>query len=101
MLQKIKKMKKIFRIISYFEGISYLLLLFVAVPIKYLLGDEFFVKTLGMPHGILFIGYIFLAILIRKKMKWNLKTFFIVLIASVIPLGTFYVDKKYLINNNL
>ena len=68
-------MKKTFRIISFFEGISYLLLLFVAVPIKYFLGDEFYVKILGMPHGILFIGYIILAISIRKKMKWNLKTF--------------------------
>ena len=55
-------MKKTFRIISFFEGISYLLLLFVAVPIKYFLGDESYVKTLGMPHGILFIGYIVLAI---------------------------------------
>ena len=91
-------MKKIFRIISFFEGISYLLLLFVAVPIKYFLGDEFYVKILGMPHGILFIGYIVLAISIRKKMKWNLKTFITVLFASIIPFGTFYVDKKYLQN---
>ena len=65
-------MKNIFRIVSFLEGVSYLLLLFVATPIKYLAGIDSFVKILGMPHGILFIGYIFLAILIRKKMKWNL-----------------------------
>lgn len=91
-------MKKTFRIISFLEGISYLLLLFVAVPIKYFLVDESYVKILGMPHGILFLGYIVLAISIRKKMKWNLKTFLTVLFASIIPFGTFYIDKKYLRN---
>tara|TARA_B110000196_G_scaffold299077_1_gene291415 strand:- start:72 stop:350 length:279 start_codon:yes stop_codon:yes gene_type:complete len=85
-----------FRLISFIEGISYLLLLFIAVPIKYFHGDESYVKMLGMPHGILFIGYILLAILIQKQMKWNLKTMGIVMLASVIPFGTFYVDKKYL-----
>tara|TARA_B110000003_G_scaffold195078_1_gene193805 strand:+ start:1168 stop:1437 length:270 start_codon:yes stop_codon:yes gene_type:complete len=88
-------MIKAFRLISFLEGISYLLLLLVAVPIKYSQGDESYVKMLGMPHGILFIGYIFLAILIQKQMKWNLKTFGVVALASVIPFGTFYIDKKY------
>ena len=89
-------MKNVFRLISFLEGISYLLLLFIAVPIKYFQGDATYVKMLGMPHGILFMGYIILAILIQKQMKWNLKTMGIVALASIIPFGTFYVDKKYL-----
>ena len=89
-------MKNIFRIISFLEGISYLLLLFVAVPIKYLHGDASYVKLLGMPHGILFMLYIVLAIVIKKEMNWRNKTLGIVLLASVIPFGTFYIDKKYL-----
>tara|TARA_B100000767_G_scaffold108000_1_gene103489 strand:+ start:295 stop:573 length:279 start_codon:yes stop_codon:yes gene_type:complete len=88
--------KKAFRLISFLEGISYLLLLFIAVPIKYIQGNELYVKILGMPHGILFIGYILLAILIQKKMKWNLKAMVVISLASIIPFGTFYVDKKYL-----
>jgi integral membrane protein len=83
-----------FRLVSLFEGISYLLLLFIAVPIKYFQGNESFVKILGMPHGILFIGYIVLLIFIQKQMKWNLKTTGFIALASVIPFGTFYVDKK-------
>jgi integral membrane protein len=89
-------MIKLFRITSYLEGISYLLLLGVGVPMKYLAGNDSLVKTLGMPHGILFMAYIFLAIIIKQKMNWDNKTIIIVLIASVIPFGTFYVDKKYL-----
>ena len=51
---------------------------------------------LGMPHGILFMSYVVLAIVIQKQMKWNLKNLGIVILASVIPFGTFYVNKKYL-----
>lgn len=91
-------MKNIFRIISFLEGVSYLLLLLIAVPIKYFQGDASYVKILGMPHGILFMLYIVLAIVLTKQMKWNLKSLGIVLLASILPFGTFYVDKKYLQN---
>ncbi len=93
-------MIKLFRLITLLEGSSYLLLLFVAVPLKYLMGDESYVKLLGMPHGVLFIAYIILSFVMRKKMNWNTTSFIIILLASIIPFGTFYVDKKYLSNNN-
>jgi integral membrane protein len=89
-------MKNTFRIISFLEGVSYLLLLFVAVPIKYFQGDVSYVKMLGMPHGILFMLYLVVAILLKKKMNWNTKNLGIILLASILPFGTFYVDKKYL-----
>ena len=89
-------MKNTFRIIAFLEGMSYILLLFIAVPLKYWGGDEQYVKLLGMPHGLLFVGYIILAFLLRKVEKWNKTELFIVLVCSVLPFGTFYVDKKYL-----
>lgn len=89
-------MKTTFRIIAFLEGVSYLLLLFIAVPIKYYFEDPQYVKLLGMPHGLLFSIYIIIAFLIKNEQKWNIKSFFIVIIASVIPFGTFYVDRKYL-----
>ena len=91
-------MKIFFRVVSFLEGTSYLLLLFVAVPIKYWLNDPQYVKLLGMPHGLLFVGYIVLAFLLKPEMKWNMKKFGIVLLASIFPFGTFYIDKKYLRN---
>lgn len=89
-------MVSFFRIVSFLEGISYLLLLFVAVPIKYVNGNPEYVKMLGMPHGLLFMLYIVLAIVLKKEMKWNTKSLAIILACAVIPFGTFYVDKKYL-----
>ncbi|MBT8318440.1 MAG: DUF3817 domain-containing protein [Lutibacter sp.] len=91
-------MKKAFRIVSLLEGISFILLLFIATPLKYYAQNDVFVKMLGMPHGILFLIYITFALLLKFELKWNSKTFWLVIIASVIPFGTFYIDQKYLKN---
>ena len=89
------KVVRLFKITSFLEGVSYILLLFVGVPLKYLAENDVLVKSLGMPHGLLFLAYIVLALVIRSRMKWDTKTTFIVLIASLIPFGTFYVNKKF------
>ena len=91
-------MKMFFRVVSFLEGTSYLLLLFVAVPIKYWMDDPHYVKLLGMPHGLLFVTYLVITFLIKSELKWSNKTLGVVMLASVIPFGTFYVDKKYLRN---
>ena len=92
-------MIKTFRIISYLEGISYILLLFIAVPVKYYANDPSLVKLLGMPHGLLFVAYVILSLINSKKYKWNFIKTLVVLISSIIPLGTFYIDYKYFKTN--
>ena len=91
-------MNKTFRVVAFLEGVSYILLLFIAVPIKYWGGDEQWVKLLGMPHGVLFVGYILMAILLKGEQNWNSIEFITILICSILPFGTFYVDKKFLKN---
>lgn len=86
----------IFRIVAFLEGLSYILLLGIATPVKYLMDDPQYVKLLGMPHGILFMGYLILAFFLKPERNWTRKTFGIILVASIIPFGTFYVDRKYL-----
>ena len=92
-------MIKAFKIIALLEGISYLLLLFIATPLKYFANNDTYVKQLGMPHGLLAIAYLIFTLLLKKQMKWDLKTVFIILICSVIPFGTFWMHKKYLSNS--
>lgn len=92
-------MINVFRIIAFLEGMSYILLLFIAVPVKYFLKDPSYVKMLGMPHGILFVAYIALAFFVKTELKWRSKAFSHVLLASIIPFGTFYIDSKYLKTN--
>lgn len=86
----------VFRIVALLEGLSYILLLFVAVPVKYFMNDPQYVKLLGMPHGILFMLYIILAFMLKDEMKWTKRIFRSVLLASIIPFGTFFIDRKYL-----
>lgn len=89
-------MNKFFKIIALGEGLSLLLLFFVAMPLKYAFGKPEYVQFFGSLHGFLFIAYILLAILIKNQNNWNMKQFGIVCIASVVPFGTFYIEKKYL-----
>jgi len=90
-------MKSFFRIIALFEGISYLLLMTLGLYFKYQLSDDTYVKLLGMPHGVLFVLYILFAFFLKKQEQWNFINFAIILFASLIPFGTFYIDRKYLL----
>ena len=86
-----------FKIISFLEGVSYILLLFIAMPLKYVGNNEMLVKILGWPHGILFVLYLCISFIIQTKLqKWKIKEFFIIMISSLIPFGTFYINKYYL-----
>lgn len=83
----------VFKVVAFLEGLSYLLLLFIAVPIKYLADDPTYVKLLGMPHGVLFIAYVGLAIYISQEMNLNKKKTVWILLASVIPIASFLAHR--------
>ncbi len=89
-------MLKIFRLIALLEGLSFLVLIFIGVPMKYFQNNDAIVKMVGMPHGMLFILYLFLSIVLKQKMSWSIKTFAIIISTAIIPFGTFYTDYKYL-----
>lgn len=84
------------RLTGIIEGISFIVLLAVAMPLKYLAGKPEMVRTVGMAHGILFVLYIFLTVLARYQYAWPWKKVFVLWAASVIPFGTFYTDYKLL-----
>lgn len=87
---------KSFKWISILEGTSFLVLLLIAMPLKYIWEAPKMVEIVGMFHGILFVLYILGALWLYKAMNWNLKTLLVICVSSVLPLGPFYVEKKYL-----
>lgn len=91
-------MTKIFKYTAILEGISFLILLANMLFIKPT--NQELYKTLlfpiGMAHGVLFIGYVLFSVLIKKEQNWSFKDLAVVNIASFIPFGTFYIEKKYL-----
>ena len=96
-------MLKIFKIVAFLEGVSYLTLFGNMLFIKHSNPELYqtLLYPIGMAHGLLFIAYILLAILLKSKMKWKTFDFLLILLASLVPFGTFWVEVKYLSTKNI
>jgi integral membrane protein len=86
-------MLKSFRMLSLFEGLSLLTLLFIAMPAKYQLGYDF-VWQVGMTHGILWLTYVVLSLLVSHKQSWSVMFWMLVLVCSVIPFAFVFLDGR-------
>ncbi|WP_411822782.1 DUF3817 domain-containing protein [Leptospira sp. 'Mane'] len=85
------------RLIGFAEGISLLLLVGIAVPLKHIYGNPSLVKIIGPVHGILFLLFVLNSLSVGVEQEWKFKTTtWKVLIACMIPFGTFYIDKTIL-----
>ena len=85
---------KTLRIVGLLEGLSFLLLLFIAMPVKYLMGNPLLVKYIGMGHGILFVAFLVVLFAVFQKQKWSFNMLMGGFLASVLPFGTFVFDAK-------
>lgn len=84
------------RVIAWLEGWSLLLLMFVAMPVKYLMDVPEATQAIGMIHGVLFVLFIGATLIISVVQRWSLGRVFVVMASSFLPFGTFYVDRKIL-----
>jgi len=84
----------IYRKIALIEGLSYLILLFIAMPLKYFFNIPEGVKYFGWIHGVLFLVFLIVLLLAAIKYRWNLKRIILYLIGSVLPFVPFILDKK-------
>lgn len=94
----------IFRKIAVAEGLSYVVLVFIAMPLKYWAGMPLAVKYTGWAHGLLFMLYMVLLIMAWTEYKWSFKKSAMIGVASLLPFAPFLVDKKLKeenLNNNL
>ena len=84
-----------FRWVALLEGISFILLVFIAMPLKYGLDIPEGVRVVGMAHGVLFVAYIIFLFMVWQEQKWSLKKVAIAFFMSLVPFGTFWFDKKF------
>lgn len=86
------------RIIAFLEGVSYLILLGIAMPLKYLVGLPQAVRVVGMAHGVLFVLFVLLLIQVATEKSWSFKKSALSFISSLLPFGTFYADARWFRN---
>jgi len=85
------------RLLGMLEGSSLILLVFVAVPVKYFLHNPAWVKAIGPVHGILFLLFVITTFQVAIEKEWRFSSItWKVLLACIIPFGTFYIDRKIL-----
>lgn len=84
------------RVIGFLEGLSFLVLLGIAMPLKYMAGEPGAVRVVGMAHGVLFLLYVAAVIQAALEHGWKLKITALLLIASLLPFGPFVADAKLL-----
>lgn len=77
------------------EGISFLLLLFVAMPLKYYAGSAGLVRIMGPVHGMLFLAYVAAVLWYALDENWSLKKHLLGYASAVLPFGTFLFEKAY------
>ena len=87
-----------FRLVGFYEGLSFLLLLGIAMPVKYILGYPALVKYVGWAHGVLFILYMYALLQVALTHRWSVGKVAVGFIASLLPFGPFILDKKLLKN---
>jgi integral membrane protein len=85
-----------FRLVSISEGISYLLLLFIAMPLKYVFQMPLAVKYTGWIHGALFVLFLITLLDAMLKQKWGIIKAALFFIASLVPFGAFFIEYKFL-----
>ncbi|MEA1953263.1 MAG: DUF3817 domain-containing protein [Campylobacterota bacterium] len=84
---------KKFRLINKIEGYSFIILLFIAMPLKYSFGFPIATKIAGMTHGILFMGFVYQLLEAMKDVPFSKKESLIYFILSLVPFGSFYTEK--------
>tara|TARA_R110000868_G_scaffold364942_3_gene627823 strand:+ start:134 stop:436 length:303 start_codon:yes stop_codon:yes gene_type:complete len=83
-----------FRWISLAEGISFLVLLLIAMPLKYLFDSPLMVKYFGWLHGLLFMLYVFQLLYLTIQLKWKLRRLFFYFLAAFFPFAPFFVERN-------
>ncbi|NDE62325.1 MAG: DUF3817 domain-containing protein [Cyclobacteriaceae bacterium] len=85
---------KRFKWISLLEGLSFLILLGIAMPLKYVFDFPLAVTYVGWVHGLLFIIYIYAVFPTARSLKWEFGRTFFALFASILPFGPFIFDRN-------
>ncbi len=82
------------RVVAFLEGLSFVVLLFIAMPLKYWAGLPLAVRVVGGVHGLLFVAFLWTLFRVAVERGWPMKRWLLALVSSLIPFGTFVFDRS-------
>jgi integral membrane protein len=85
---------RLIRLIAFTEGVSFLVLLFVAMPLKYMAGLPLAVRIVGMAHGVLFIVFVLVLVWVSIARAWPARRWLLAFVSSIVPFGMLFFDRS-------
>lgn len=92
-------MLSFFRKLSFVEGLSLIFLIFVAMPAKYHFAYVHSIWMVGMTHGLLWLAYFVVSLVVSHQKNWSVQFWLVTLLASVLPFACFFLDRKLKVVN--
>jgi len=83
-----------YRVAAWVTGIGLVILVFVAMPLKYFFGQPLLVAIVGMAHGFLYMAYIVITLLLAERCRWRPVDALVILVAGTIPLASFFAERR-------
>ena len=90
----IEKLLPAYRVAAWVTGIGLVILVFVAMPLKYFFGQPLLVALVGMAHGFLYMAYIVITLLLAERCRWRPVDALVILVAGTIPLASFFAERR-------
>ena len=90
----IEKLLPAYRVAAWVTGIGLVILVFVAMPLKYFFGQPLLVAIVGMVHGFLYMAYIVITLLLAERCRWRPVDALVILVAGTIPLASFFAERR-------
>ena len=90
----IEKLLPAYRVAAWVTGIGLVILVFVAMPLKYFFGQPLLVAIVGMAHGFLYMAYIVITLLLAERCRWRPVDALVILVAGTIPLASFFAERR-------
>jgi integral membrane protein len=90
----IEKLLPAYRVAAWVTGIGLVILVFVAMPLKYFFGQPLLVAIVGMAHGFLYMAYIVITLLLAERCRWRPADALVILVAGTIPLASFFAERR-------
>ena len=90
----IENFLRAYRVAAWVTGIGLMILVFVAMPLKYFFGQPTLVAIVGMTHGFLYMAYIVCTLLLAERCRWRPLDAFVILACGTIPLASFFAERR-------